>query len=142
VVLAILGISPAIKRGKLFFYIGGIYAGFMEEILYRGVIFALSMAIWDNIWITLFITSLSFGIWHLKNYYWCGKQKIVIQFFYTSLLYGPLFFVARVITGDIYLAVLMHYLVDTWVTFFPNWIGNRLINNDDPIYKDDFVTKP
>ena len=40
VILALLGIKPALKEKVLFFYLSGVYAAFMEEILYRGIIFA------------------------------------------------------------------------------------------------------
>ena len=85
-VLTVLGINRARKFGNVFFYFGGVTASFMEEILYRGVLFGLSMSLWNNQWIALAVTSFLFGVWHLKNYYWSGKKSIIIiiQFFYTA----------------------------------------------------------
>ena len=91
-ILAVLGIRPAIKNKVLRFYIAGIFAGFMEEILYRGIVFGLAQLIWGNVWISLIISSLGFGVWHLKNY-WAHRNRTLVakQFLYTAFVYGPLF---------------------------------------------------
>lgn len=120
VVLAILFIKPAIKNKVVFLYFGGIFASFMEEILFRGVIFGLAKTYWNNDLTALIISSIAFGIWHLKNYAWHkDKKATIMQFFYTGLVYGPLFTILRVSTGDIYLAVLFHFLTDTYVALAP-----------------------
>lgn len=136
-ILMILGIKPAIKNKNLFFYFSGVFAAFMEEILYRGIIFALLTTLFRNIWISLIVSSFFFGCWHLKNYYWVGKKDIINQFLYTAFIYGPIFSLMRIYTGDIYLAVLFHFITDATCALAPNffreWLvkGGRGKNYDD-----------
>ncbi len=126
-VLAVLGVKRAIKRKVMFFYFGGISAAFMEELLYRSVIFGLTLSIWSNQWISLVVSSFLFGTWHLKNYYWSGKRSIIIQFLYTSLFYGPVFALMRIYTGDIYLGILFHFITDATCALAPDWTRGWLV---------------
>ncbi|HLD91769.1 MAG TPA: CPBP family intramembrane glutamic endopeptidase [Patescibacteria group bacterium] len=127
-VLIVLGVKRAIKRKVMFFYFGGVSAAFMEELLYRSVIFGLSLSIWSNQWIALIVSSFLFGTWHLKNYYWSGKRSIIIQFFYTALFYGPIFALMRIYTGDIYLGILFHFLTDATCALAPDWTRGWLVH--------------
>ncbi len=138
--LSILGLKKAIKKNKLFFYLGGIYASFMEEILFRGIIFGLSLLIWKNLTTAIIISSLSFGLWHIKNLAWQPKKKItIIQVGYTTLIYGPLFAGLRIITSDIYLAVLVHFLVDATVVFAPKWMKRFMVfGGKGRVYQDNY----
>jgi len=140
-VLSVLGIKRAIKFKNLFFYFSGVFAAFMEEILYRSIIFSLAFVIWNNQWVALVVSSFLFGTWHLKNYYWSGKKNIIIQFFYTALFYGPVFGLMRIFTGDIYLAILFHYITDAACALASDWMrgwlvfGGRGKNYDDRYIK-------
>ncbi len=137
--LAVLGLRPALKQKVLYFYLTGVYASFMEEILYRSILFGITQEIWHNQWITIGVTSFLFGIWHLKNYYWSGKKGIIIQFFYTFLAYGPIFAWLRIFSGDIYLAVLFHFITDATVALAPNWVRGWLVfGGRGGNYMDDF----
>ena len=128
VVLSIFGVKYAIKNKVLFFYIGGIYAAFMEEILYRGVIFGLIDSLFHSSWITISVTSFAFGVWHLKNFSWHDTKKAtILQFLYTALFYGPVFAIIRIYTGDIYLAILFHYLIDASTALAPTWMRGWLV---------------
>lgn len=139
-VLALLGIRRAIKRAVLYFYNAGVFAGFMEEILYRGVIFGLVEAVSGSVWIALAISSFFFGVWHLKNYYWSGKKHIWVQFLYTSLFYGPVFSLMRIYTGDLYLAILFHYITDSTVALAPDWMRGWLVQGGKTKeYKDNYL---
>jgi len=125
IVLAAVGYSPARKKGVLFLYIGGVEASFMEEILYRGILFALLSSKFSIV-ATVAVTSLLFGVWHLKNWHWSGKGHTIYQFFYTFLFYGPVFALARIMTGDLYLAIFLHFLVDAVVAFTPRSLLDKL----------------
>lgn len=125
--LAFLGIKRAIKFKNLFFYNRGISAGFMEEFLYRGVIFGIAFSIWNNQWIALGISSFTFGLWHLKNIFWCGIKNSVFQFFYTFLFYSPIFGILRILTGDLYLSILFHFLTDATCALAPDWMRGWLV---------------
>lgn len=126
--LALAGITQAKKEKVVMFYTGGVFAAFMEEILYRGVIFGLLLKIHDNFWFATIVSSVGFGFWHLKNFPWHGNKKVTwIQFFYTMLAYGPLFSLLRIWTGDIYLAVFYHYITDATCALAPNWMRGWLV---------------
>ncbi len=130
ILLATIGIKYAIKKKVLYFYLNGVYASFMEEILYRSILFSLVLKIWGNQWLALIITSFLFGTWHLKNYYWSGKKKIISQFLYTAFIYGPIFSLMRIFTGDIYLAVLFHFITDATCALAPDWMREWLVRGE------------
>ena len=125
--LAIAGVKRAMKGMNLFFYNAGIIASFMEEIIYRGVIFGLSMSIWNNQWTALVVSSFLFGVWHLKNIPWCGVKNSINQFFQTALFFGPIFGLMRIFTGDIYLSVLFHFIVNSTCALAPNCMRGWLV---------------
>ncbi len=109
----------------------------MEEILYRGIIFGLIQLIFSNQLVSLIISSFLFGTWHLKNYYWSGKKQIIIQFFYTAFIYGPIFAYLRILSGDIYLAILFHFFVDATCALAPNFLRGWLVyGGKGELYRD------
>jgi len=123
--LAIVGLIPTLKKKNIFPYISDTLAAFLEEIIYRGIIFGLLFKISQNIWIAVIISSLLFGLWHMKNYYKSGKM-IIWEFMYTALIFGPLFAIARVFTGDIFCGILIHYLINSFFALAPNRIKNKI----------------
>ena len=127
VLASVVGIKQAISKKVVYFYIGGIYASFMEEILFRGIIFGLAQLVWNNIYISVAVSSLAFGIWHLKNIAWHGVKKSIIQFFYTAFIYGPIFCLMRIYTQDLYLVIFFHYITDATVALAPNWMRGWLV---------------
>jgi len=132
IVLMVVFIPLAKKKNTIQFYFAGSYAAFMEEILFRGVIFGLVKTVWGSNLIALGVSSFAFGVWHLKNFAWLGRRNTILEFFYTELLYGPFFALLMIWTGDIYLSVLTHYLVDTVTAFIPQKyrIGNLVKEGD------------
>ena len=137
IALAFLGIPRAIKFKNLYFYNSGITAAFMEEFLFRGAIFGLALSLWNDEWIALGVSSFLFGVWHLKNNCPFGWKAAIIQFLYTGLFYGPLFALARILTGDLYLAILLHYLVDATCALAPDWMRRWLVHGGRGGYYDD-----
>lgn len=119
---ALLGIKQAIKQKILISYLGGTYAAFMEEILYRGIIFGLVNAFLHTTWITIIVTAVTFGLWHFHNYPQRGMKFVTFQFLYTTFLGGTIFAFARIVTGDIYLAILCHYIINATTFLGPNWM--------------------
>lgn len=132
VVLIVIFIPLAKKKNSLQFYLAGSYASFMEEILFRGVIFGLTKAVWGSDLIAIWISSFAFGVWHLKNFPWLGRRNTILEFFYTELLYGPLFAIEMILTGDIYFSILTHFLVDASLIVLPKKfrIGNLVRDRD------------
>lgn len=130
VALSILGIKPAVKKKDLHFYLGGVFAAFMEETLFRGILFGLAQNIWNNTIISIAATSAVFGFWHLKNYaLHKNKKRTIRQVLYTGFVYGTIFAVLRIFTGDIYMAVLVHFLNDTYVALAPKSLRGMIIEN-------------
>ena len=121
VLFSIMGVFFAVKRNVIAFYTQGVFAAFMEEILFRGIIYSLCLVIWGNVIVAIVVSSVAFGLWHLKNYPINGKRNTIIQVLMTGLVYGPIFGLLRYWTGDIWLAALAHYLNDTFCTFAPKW---------------------
>ncbi len=142
VAFSILGIGAAIKKNVAHIYIGGVFASLMEEILFRGVIFGLAMAVWESNLVAVTVSSLAFGIWHLKNYAWQPDKKwLVKHFLYTGLLYGPLFALLRIWTGDIYLASFWHFLTDAYVALAPKKWRWTIIGDRGDKFQDNYVAK-
>lgn len=140
VFLAVLFVKPAVKNKIVFFYFGGIYASFMEEILFRGVIFGLAKTYWNSNLTALIVSSVAFGIWHLKNYAWHKDLKAtIIQFFHTGFIYGPLFALLRTLTGDIYLAILFHFLTDTYVALAPKKLRWTIVGYKGEKFRDNYT---
>lgn len=140
-IFPLFGIVPALKRTASKGYVMGIYAGFMEEILYRGVVFGLAKFIWSNNLIALVVSSLAFGIWHLKNIYWLGRRRTIKEFFYTAFVFGPIFCLERIFMGDLSLAILHHIITDSTVALTPTKYRWFIIDAQHGEEKDDFVAK-
>lgn len=127
-IFSALGAKRAINRKVMFFYFNGVSAAFLEEFIYRSVIFGLVLSVWNNQWVALGVSSLLFGVWHLKNYYWSGGKSIINQFLYTALIYGPIFGLMRIYTGDIYLGILFHFITDATCALAPDWMRGWLVH--------------
>jgi membrane protease YdiL (CAAX protease family) len=80
-----------------------------EEILFRGIILgALEIAYGPLRAIVL--SSLFFGLWHLKNTFWMTDYRLIHQMLYTTLIFGPVTAVLALRTRTIWLGVILHYL--------------------------------
>ena len=67
------------------------------------------------------ISSLLFGLFHLRNLWWADRRHVALNCLYTGLIVGPIFALVRFWSGDIYLGVLVHFL--------HNFINMRLAHN-------------
>ncbi len=137
--LPIFGIIPALKHKSIKLYTSGVYAGFMEEILFRGIIFGLAKAIWNNNLIAIIVSSLAFGVWHLKNVFWLGKRRTIRELFYTAFIFGPIFCFERILIGDLSLAILHHIITDAIVALTPAKYRWFIIDGQHGEETDDFV---
>lgn len=126
--LTILGFVFAGRKKVMIFYISGVIAAFMEEILFRGVIFGISKTILENNMIAIFISAITFGVYHFKNLAESRDLKwAVTQFIYTGLVYGPIFGYLRITNGDIYLAVFSHFIINSYVCLAPKQLEFSII---------------
>lgn len=119
ILLSAVGVLIAIKRNATVFYAGGVVAAFMEEFIYRGVVYALVYKLSSNVVAAIAVSSIAFGLWHLKNVPLFGVKVTVRQVLMTGFVYGPVFGLIRYWTGDVWLVSILHFLNDAYCAFFP-----------------------
>ena len=71
-----------------------LFAPIYEEFIFRGLILFYLVTIYSPI-TAVIISSLLFGLWHLKNIFYLPKKKLIGQMLYTGIFIGP---VAAIIT--------------------------------------------
>lgn len=79
-----------------------------EEIIFRGFILFSLLTFLSPIW-SVVISSVLFGLWHLKNYKWQTKNQTIYQVTYTMIVFGPVAAIITLWTGTIWIAVIIHY---------------------------------
>ena len=109
----------AYLRGISIFYNSSLKAAFIEELFYRGILYGLLLYFWSNQFYALLGSSLLFGIAHLKNIWWAGWRRSIKTSMYAGFRAGPIFGLIRLISGDIYLGILVHFLHNLLVMFPP-----------------------
>lgn len=80
-----------------------------EELIFRGLILFLLLIILSPI-VSVVISSILFGLFHIKNYKWQTKNETIYQVLYTGLVFGPLACILTLWTGTVWIAVIFHYL--------------------------------
>lgn len=84
------------------------FAAIYEEVIFRGIVFISLMEIY-SVFYALVISSLLFGLWHLKNIFYMEQRRLIIQILYTGLVFGPIAGLLTLHTGTIWLAVIFHF---------------------------------
>ena len=80
-----------------------------EEIIFRGFILDwLVKKLRKNS--AIIISSILFGLWHLKNIFFLSNGELVYQVLYTALIFGPIVAIVTLRTRTIWIAVIIHYL--------------------------------
>lgn len=80
-----------------------------EEILFRGILLKAFEKLWG--WVAaLVLSSILFGLWHLKNIFWLTPNELGIQIAYTAFIFGPIACLITVKTKSVWPAVILHYL--------------------------------
>ena len=92
------------------FYRASLRAAFLEELLFRGIVFGALRLLGQGQLKALIISSLLFGIFHLRNLWWAGWRRSWRTTRYAGLIAGPIFGIVRILSGDIYLGILVHFL--------------------------------
>ena len=85
------------------------FAPIYEEIIFRGLIFVGLMSLYSLV-VSIIISSILFGLWHLKNIFWLPKKELIYQMLYTGIIFGPIMVCVTIYTDSIWLAVILHYL--------------------------------
>lgn len=105
------------KTGKMY----GVYpvsvspllAPIYEEVIFRGFLLAGLLTIY-SLTTAVIVSSLLFGLWHLKNIFWEGRKGVFKQMAYAGIVIGPILAMLTVWSGSIWLAVIVHYLNNLW----------------------------
>jgi len=85
-----------------------------EEIIFRGFVLFGILIFFGQIW-SVVISSVIFGLWHVKNYKWQTRNETIYQVIYTGLVFGPIASVITLWTGTIWVAVIVHYAHNLFV---------------------------
>ncbi|MET0779835.1 MAG: CPBP family intramembrane glutamic endopeptidase [Candidatus Saccharimonadales bacterium] len=102
--------SEAKKRHITIFHNSSLAVSYWEELLFRGLLWGLALTIWHNALAALLISSLLFGLFHLRNAWWSSRKQLLAQCVYTGLLFAPIIGGIRWWSGDIYLGIALHAL--------------------------------
>ncbi len=86
-----------------------LFAPIYEEVIFRGI-FLSGLIYMYGIVPAIIITSILFGIWHIRSIFFMSANKTIVQMLYTGLILGPIFAILTIYTGSIWLAVILHFL--------------------------------
>lgn len=109
-ILWLVGLPRAKKRQLSIMHNSSFAVSFWEEILFRGIIFGLTLHVSDSLLAALIVSSLLFGLFHLRNLWWASPKQVLINCLYTGLILGPMLGLVRWWSGDIYLCIALHAL--------------------------------
>jgi membrane protease YdiL (CAAX protease family) len=114
VLITILGKLCIDKTGLLFgrpnsFYIETLFAPIYEEIIFRGIIFGLLLKQFSLVK-SIVLSSILFGVWHLKNIFFVDTEQLIKQIIYTGFIFAPLMCYITYKTKTIWVASVFHYL--------------------------------
>ena len=106
------------KTGKTYgrypWRISTFFSSIYEEIIFRWLIFYGLMIILPISW-SITISSVLFGLWHIKNYKWQTKKQTLYQVIYTGIVFGPIASIVTLWSGTIWIAVIIHYLNNLFI---------------------------
>jgi membrane protease YdiL (CAAX protease family) len=89
-----------------------------EEILFRGFILGALERAYGWLW-AIILSSLLFGLWHLKNTFWMTNDDLEGQILYTALIFGPITAALALWTRTIWPGVILHYLNNLPIELLP-----------------------
>lgn len=100
------------KTGTMDGYAPGVSLLFVpiyEELLFRGIFLRFFERTYKAL-ASLVITSLLFGLWHLKNVFWLSPLDLTKQVLYTALVFSPITCWITLKTRSLWPCVILHYL--------------------------------
>jgi membrane protease YdiL (CAAX protease family) len=104
-------VRPEAKRRHISRWHNASFAvSFWEEALFRGFGYGVILWLTNNVALTIVGSSLLFGLFHLRNFWWANRRQVFANCLYTGLIVGPIFALVRFWSGDIYLGILVHFL--------------------------------
>ena len=85
------------------------FAPIYEEVIFRGLLLTTFISLY-GVTRAVILTSILFGIWHIRSAFFMPKGKVIAQVLYTGLILGPVFAFITIATGNIWCAVILHFL--------------------------------
>lgn len=85
------------------------FAPVYEELLFR-LLILIPLIHLLGFWASLIISSVLFGLWHIRNIKYQPYTVTVYQCLYTGIVLGPLLGYVTIGLSSIYLAILVHAL--------------------------------
>ena len=116
----------AYLKGIRLFYTASLKAAFSEELLYRGILYGLLLHFLHNQLYAITISSLVFGLAHMRNLWWAGWRRSWKTTAYAGFRAGPVFAIIRWLSGDIYLGILIHFLHNLFIILPPPGFSHRV----------------
>ncbi len=98
-------------QSPTFFFFCPIY----EEVIFRGFILSALLMLY-SIPVAIVVSSLMFGLWHLKNIIVYSKRELILQILSNTILLGPITAIITIITGTIWIAVIVHYFINLFAS--------------------------
>lgn len=96
-----------------------IFVPIYEEVIFRGLLFGGLLILLPTIY-ALAVSSIFFGIWHLKNLRWDNKKRVLGQILWAGVVLGPAFALLTLWTKSISLAIILHYVNNIWASTSEN----------------------
>ena len=102
-----------VEHGTVFGFPGPafnvLFAPIYEELIFRGWILARLVRRHSNL-VAIVVSSLLFGLLHLRNIYWLEPEVLVRSMLFTGLVAGPFWAWVTLKCRSLWPAVIMHYL--------------------------------
>lgn len=105
-----LKLGEARKQHIVVYHNSSMQVSYWEETLFRGIVWGLLLLVWNDALFALIVSSLLFGLFHLRNLWWASCKQVVFMCLYTGLVFGPVVGLIRWWSGDVYLAIAIHAL--------------------------------
>lgn len=107
----LLGYAEYAARGTLWGYplsVSLLFAPLYEEVIFRGILLPWLLHRLPPGRATA-VVSVLFGLWHLKNVFWLGPERVLAQMAYTGLVVSPLLCWVTLRTRSAWPAAILHY---------------------------------
>lgn len=108
--LWLMTLPTAKRRHITILHTSSLAVSYWEEAFFRGLIFGISLQAMRSFLLATAISSILFGLFHLRNLWWAPRKQVVVNCLYTGLIFGPLLCAIRWWTGDIYFGIVTHAL--------------------------------
>ena len=99
--------SIAFNEGLDWYYALATIGPFYEEIIFRGII--QSKLEKRSVALGIIGTSLLFGLWHAKGFFWFPLGRVIRQVLITTLIYGPIFSILKRESQTVWPSLILHY---------------------------------